>query len=61
VFVSDSIWNRDGSVSIVTRPRAGRFRFRIPAEVKYFSTHVQRGSVVNLPSYSMGTGVLSRL
>jgi len=42
VFVSDSIWSQDGSVSIVTRPRAGRFRFRILAEVKYFSPHTSR-------------------
>ena len=42
MFVSDSIWSRDGLVSIVARPRARRFRFRIPTEVKYFSPHTSR-------------------
>ena len=53
--------NRDSSISIVTRLRAGRSRVRISAGTKYVSIlqNVQTDPVAQAGSYSIGTDVLT--
>ena len=54
--------NRDSVVSIVTRPRAGRFVVRIPAVARgfYFLQNFQKSSGAHPASFSVATGVFPR-
>jgi hypothetical protein len=54
--------SRDGIFGVVTRLQAGRFGFRIPTKVNYFSfiQTVHTGSGTHPTSNTMGSEVLSR-